>query len=136
MVQEIVLGVGKVGVGSFTDPNGNHGMVFSPGDYTGRNPGEVLYDGEFKGFKPDDIIVRCTTEKSARILLEVALRLVKRFEPVEHCSNVCTCHERDSSFTCDYCKSQGHYGHMERAPVDPITYLKGVPDLDDSAAWG
>ena len=27
---------------------------------------------------------------------------------------VCKCHERDGSYTCDYCKSQGHYGHMER----------------------
>lgn len=27
--------------------------------------------------------------------------------------NKCTCHERDSSQTCDYCKSQGLFGHME-----------------------
>ena len=25
----------------------------------------------------------------------------------------CECHERDGSYTCDYCKSQGYYGHME-----------------------
>lgn len=25
----------------------------------------------------------------------------------------CQCHERDSSYTCDYCKSQGRKGHME-----------------------
>ena len=25
----------------------------------------------------------------------------------------CTCHERDSSYTCDYCKRQGFFGHME-----------------------
>jgi len=29
---------------------------------------------------------------------------------------VCTCHERDSSITCDACKAEGYYGHMERAP--------------------
>ena len=28
-------------------------------------------------------------------------------------SNRCTCHERDSSFTCDVCKAEGTYGHME-----------------------
>lgn len=28
----------------------------------------------------------------------------------------CTCHERDSSYTCDYCKSLGQYGRMERLP--------------------
>ena len=26
----------------------------------------------------------------------------------------CTCHERDGSYTCDHCKSQGLYGHMEK----------------------
>jgi len=25
----------------------------------------------------------------------------------------CTCHERDSSYTCDVCKAEGYYGHME-----------------------
>lgn len=25
----------------------------------------------------------------------------------------CTCHERDSSYVCDYCRSQGHRGHMQ-----------------------
>ena len=28
----------------------------------------------------------------------------------------CTCHERDSSVTCDFCKAQGYYGHMEVKP--------------------
>jgi len=28
----------------------------------------------------------------------------------------CTCHERDSSYTCDACKSEGFYGHMETIP--------------------
>lgn len=26
----------------------------------------------------------------------------------------CTCHERDSSFTCQSCKTDGYYGHVER----------------------
>lgn len=26
----------------------------------------------------------------------------------------CECHERDSSYTCDYCKRKGLYGHMEK----------------------
>lgn len=30
--------------------------------------------------------------------------------------NKCTCHERDSSYTCSYCKSQDCYGHMEKKP--------------------
>ena len=25
----------------------------------------------------------------------------------------CECHERDSSFLCEYCRSQGYRGHME-----------------------
>lgn len=29
----------------------------------------------------------------------------------------CTCHERDSSYTCDVCKAQGFYGHMESPPL-------------------
>ena len=29
----------------------------------------------------------------------------------------CRCHDRDGSYTCDYCKSQGFYGHMERKPT-------------------
>jgi hypothetical protein len=27
----------------------------------------------------------------------------------------CTCHERDSSYACDYCHHQGIYGHMEQS---------------------
>ena len=27
--------------------------------------------------------------------------------------NKCTCHERDSSYTCDACKEEGYFGHME-----------------------
>ena len=30
----------------------------------------------------------------------------------------CTCHERDGSFTCKYCHSQGFYGHMEQSLKD------------------
>lgn len=26
----------------------------------------------------------------------------------------CECHERDSSYTCDKCKKEGFYGHMEQ----------------------
>lgn len=26
----------------------------------------------------------------------------------------CTCHERDSSYSCDFCKRNGIKGHMER----------------------
>lgn len=25
----------------------------------------------------------------------------------------CTCHERDSSYACEFCKSNGVFGHME-----------------------
>lgn len=28
----------------------------------------------------------------------------------------CTCHERDGSFSCPYCKTQGIYGHCESKP--------------------
>ena len=28
--------------------------------------------------------------------------------------NACSCHERDSSVVCPYCRSQGYRGHMER----------------------
>ena len=28
-------------------------------------------------------------------------------------SQKCECHERDSSYVCEYCRSQGHRGHME-----------------------
>ncbi len=27
--------------------------------------------------------------------------------------NTCACHERDSSFVCDFCRSQGYKGHMQ-----------------------
>lgn len=30
----------------------------------------------------------------------------------------CTCHERDSSYTCAACKAEGHYGHMEEDPSE------------------
>lgn len=39
---------------------------------------------------------------------------VMKSEPEPHCE----CHERDSSYTCDYCKSQGEYGHMELNPAN------------------
>jgi len=29
-------------------------------------------------------------------------------------TNKCTCHERDSSYVCEYCYSQGHRGHMQK----------------------
>jgi hypothetical protein len=34
----------------------------------------------------------------------------------------CTCHERDSSFTCPLCKSEGYYGHMESPDTDTAEY--------------
>lgn len=33
-------------------------------------------------------------------------------KPIEP-EGVCTCHERDSSYVCDYCYSQGYRGHMQ-----------------------
>lgn len=30
----------------------------------------------------------------------------------------CTCHERDSSYVCDYCYSQGFRGHMQESNKD------------------
>jgi len=30
----------------------------------------------------------------------------------------CDCHERDSSFTCSYCKRFGYYGHLEKPESD------------------
>jgi hypothetical protein len=37
----------------------------------------------------------------------------------------CTCHERDSSRTCSYCKTQGFYGHMEKRPDSNIKMFWG-----------
>ena len=40
---------------------------------------------------------------------------VQEWKPIVYSSGkACTCHERDGSYACDYCKSQGIRGHMER----------------------
>jgi len=31
---------------------------------------------------------------------------------------LCECHERDSSYTCSYCQSQGYFGHMQQSLQD------------------
>lgn len=63
--------------------------------------------------------------KDKHLFLECADRL--ELQPVEHSMSVatwlrrlanslpepCTCHERDSSYTCDVCKQEGAWGHME-----------------------
>ena len=36
----------------------------------------------------------------------------RKDEPAK--TDVCTCHERDSSYVCDYCYSQGYRGHMQK----------------------
>lgn len=40
----------------------------------------------------------------------------------------CTCHERDSSYTCDFCKKEyGEYGHMEYNPYEIRFHNKEYP---------
>ena len=44
---------------------------------------------------------------------EYAMDLVQAFRnaaPEPHCE----CHERDGSYVCEYCRSQGLRGHMEK----------------------
>jgi len=35
-------------------------------------------------------------------------------ENAEMAAGICECHERDSSYTCSYCQSQGYFGHMQQ----------------------
>jgi hypothetical protein len=42
--------------------------------------------------------------------------------------NKCTCHDRDSSFTCPACHSDGVFGHMEKELANE--WQKEHPDQD------
>jgi len=42
---------------------------------------------------------------------------------------VCTCHERDSSYCCSYCNSRGYFGHMQEDAE--IEFKKKHPELFD-----
>ena len=46
--------------------------------------------------------------------MEALLDMVRKYSAMTETMVGCTCHERDGSYSCDYCKSQGIRGHLER----------------------
>lgn len=49
-------------------------------------------------------------------LWEVADALAGAGAAEEAAGKRCECHERDGSYSCDFCKTKGVYGHMEKPP--------------------
>jgi hypothetical protein len=65
------------------------------------------------GWREGEAIARFgSNTESARQLADAFVDLLHRSarKAIPHC----TCHERDSSYVCDFCYSQGHRGHMQR----------------------
>ena len=75
-------------------------------------------------FEPLIVVLRERDELRHRPLDEALRRLELLGSPSETVSMAscvelrseetkCECHERDSSYVCEYCYSQGHRGHMQ-----------------------
>ena len=78
-------------------------------------------DGErihkaFEVFKEDVCEYLIETTELASILLARRIRsmeLIVDPRSGPKLPDMCTCHERDGSFSCPWCKSRGIYGHCE-----------------------
>ena len=78
----------------------------------GRTWRVEITDGECTITDPDgNIAHRSSGHESTAVHLAMALDARRYGETYQKA--VCTCHERDGSFVCEYCYSQGYRGHMQ-----------------------
>lgn len=99
-------------IGSEGQFRGRHAQLLIKGSITGKQIVHAQFD-EGKHWE--------THSRLVFPIEEWDIELEPEFDPYRPFdSRNCQCHERDDSFTCDYCKTFGHYGYMEHNPHEQL----------------